>query len=52
MEKNRKYRKIIGSCNWDRIDINEEFRSVHSDVIESIWKELKNSHARNIKRKE
>ncbi len=53
MNQDKKYRGIIGSCNWNRIDINEEFRNAPIRNSKLMWeKSLKISPQKfNRKRK-
>lgn len=43
MKQDKKHHRITVSCKWDRVDINEEFRNIPTEIREQMWKRsLKN----------
>jgi len=54
MENSKRYRKIVNSCNWDRININEQFWSIPVEIRKCMWEKSRESHLRllNAKNKE
>lgn len=52
MERNSKYRKIIGSYNWDRININEDFWNMPVEINEYMWEKFQRNHHRIYRTKE